>query len=103
MTEIVEQLLELETDKHRSLLRCDAHSYEATIRAQMNLLNDGHDLRAAAKQSPEKVIILSRLVRLNTALLVNFVLTSPLQLAPSEYTSAGALDIHSGSRFSVEI
>ena len=104
MAGIVEQLLELETAKHHSLLLCDASSYEAQVRAQVDLLNTGHDLRAAAHESPEQVIILSRLVRLNTALFVNFVSSSPIPLMTSpEYTSAGELDARPPSRFSVEI
>jgi hypothetical protein len=104
MAGIVEQLLELETAKHHSLLLCDPSSYEAQVRAQADLLNAGHDLRAAAHESPEQVIILSRLVRLNTALFVNFVSSSSVPLlAAAEYTSAGALDTRSPVRFSVEI
>jgi hypothetical protein len=104
MAGIVEQLLELETAKHRALLRCDAPVYESHVRAQVELLNAGHDLRAAAREVPEQVSILAKLVRLNTALVVNFVSSSPIPLLTlSEYTSAGALDNRPAPRFSVEI
>ena len=104
MAGIVEQLLELETAKHRSLLRCDASSYETQVCAQVDLLKDGHDLRVAAHESPEQVTILSRLVRLNAALLVNFVSSSPIPLLTlPEYTSAGTLGTRPALRISLEI
>jgi hypothetical protein len=109
MAGLVEQLLELEGAKHRALMACDATAYEESVKSQLQLLNTAGELRAAAEASPAKVEVLSRLIRLNTHLLLNHFSASPAFAAngvlgrSSGYTATGARDARPPSRFSVDV
>ena len=105
MDGMVEELLRLESAKHRALIACDASSYEEQVQSQLRLLDGAPDLVAAAKESPAQVEILSRLIRLNAALLVNHVSASPVFVlcqGATEYTHAGSLQTPINSKFSLE-
>jgi hypothetical protein len=108
MNGIVDDLLELESDKHRALMACDAASYEELVRRQLRLLEVAYDAGAAARERPDELKILSRLIQLNTVLVLNYLSASPLMsetglLTRSEYTSAGTPDARPASRISVEV
>ena len=105
-TGIVDQLLELESAKHRALLTCDSSSYEEHVKTQIRLLDTGIASTAAAKESAETLSVLSRLMRLNTVLLLNHFTISPVfaetgGLRPGGYTSAGAPQLRPSSNLSV--
>jgi hypothetical protein len=77
MDGLVNELLRLESAKHKALIEIDASAYDVNVRAQMRLL-------AASKNATETVsdvkrlLALSQLITLNTRLLQNLVSTTPL-------------------------
>jgi hypothetical protein len=102
--DITQELLRLETAKHRALLECDSQSYHDRVVEQVHLVNSGVDPAAAAQNNPEIVGALSRLTRLNTVLLLNVISTSPVFAANRNgYTSSGTLDRRPAGRVSVEV
>jgi hypothetical protein len=108
MPGLVEELLELESAKHRALLACDADAYEKHVRRQLHVLSETPDVRQAAAMSPDQVRVLSRLIQLNACLLHNHFASSPVfalngALGKSGYTSEGALETRPPSNFSVEV
>ena|ERR1051326_4468457 len=91
MDGLVEELLRLESAKHKALVSIDAPAYDATVREQMRLL-------AASKQplgavtSLERLLALSQLITLNTRLLQNLISTAPLfGFSESGYTAKGCM------------
>src|SRR5438876_6625368 len=76
MDGLVEELLRLESAKHKALVEIDAPAYDANVRAQLRLVS-------ASKKTLDKVanverlLALSQLITLNTRLLQNLVSTTP--------------------------
>ena len=107
MDRLIEQLLQMESDKHRALMACDAAAYEKHVRSQLQLLDTNVDLAAAAREAPDQLDVLARLIRLNTNLLLNHFSASPVfaangALGRSEYSAEGTLDTRPAAKFSVE-
>jgi hypothetical protein len=91
MDGLVEELLRLESAKHKALILIDASAYEVSVREQTRLL-------AASKipmtnvTSVDRLLALSQLITLNTRLLQNLLSTTPLfGLSAEGYTANGAL------------
>src|SRR5947199_10697920 len=76
MDGLVEELLRLESAKHKALVEIDVPSYDASVRAQLRLVS-------ASKKTLDKVanverlLALSQLITLNTRLLQNLLSTTP--------------------------
>ena len=77
MDGLVNELLRLESAKHKALIEIDAPAYDANVREQMRLI-------AVSKRNPkpvsdiERLLTLSQLITLNTRLLQNLISTSPV-------------------------
>jgi hypothetical protein len=98
MDGLVEELLRLESAKHKALILIDASAYDASVREQMRLLEDS---KASAVTTPsvERLLALSQLITLNTRLLQNLISTSPLfAFNQSGYTEKGRPSSPSTSR-----
>ena|SRR5438876_3407617 len=91
MDGLVEELLRLETDKHKALVLIDAPAYDATVRKQMRLVADFKDA-VDSVTSIDSLLALSQLITLNTRLLQNLMATTPLfALSTDGYTAKGGL------------
>jgi hypothetical protein len=103
---VLEQLLHLEGKKHRALLSCDSAGYEDHVTAQLRVMQDCSDFAAEAKSSPGELELLSRLVRLNTVLLLNHFIASPVSplnvLAGAAYDSSGSAASRPSATFSLQ-
>src|SRR5262245_38342900 len=103
MDGLVEELLRLESAKHKALILIDAPAYDVTVRQQLRLLD-------ASKRSPtnttslEGLLTLSQLITLNTRSLENLLSTTPLvHLCGIYYTAEGRISVSPGpGRVSVE-
>jgi hypothetical protein len=88
MDGLVEELLRLESAKHKALVSIDATAYEAGVREQLRIL-------AAAKEAVikvagvERLLVLSQLITLNARLLQNLLSTTPLFGLCGNYNAAG--------------
>lgn len=107
MEGLIERLLQLETAKHHALMACDAAAYDSQVKSQLQLLDANVDLAPAAREAPDKLEVLSRLIRLNTNLLLNHFSASPAfaaggALGNSQYAADGGVDAHPAARFSVD-
>jgi hypothetical protein len=98
MDGLVEQLLRLESAKHKALIEIDASAYDTHVRTQLRLLS-------ASKKSTDKttslerLLALSQLITLNTHLLQNLALTSPLfGFSKDGRTAARRVNISARSR-----
>ena len=98
MDGLVEELLRLESAKHKALVEIDASAYDRNVREQMRLL-------AFSKNAPykvssvERLLALSQLITLNTRLLQNLVSTSPLfACIKNGYTARGRASSPATSR-----
>jgi hypothetical protein len=104
MDGILDQLLRLESAKHRALIESNAADYEANVRAQLRLVDDNPGLPRCASEAPGQAAVLSKLIRLNTALVLNLISASPvLRLIQTAYTREGSPEELTDSRFSVEV
>ena len=89
MDGLVEELLRLESAKHKALVEIDASAYDATVRAQMRLLSTSRD-SSVKVSSVERLLTLSQLITLNTRLLQNLVSTTPwFAFNQNGYTAKG--------------
>ena len=89
MDGLVEELLRLESAKHKALVEIDASAYDLNVRAQMRLLAFSKDAPYKVS-SVERLLALSQLITLNTRLLQNILSTSPLfAFHKNGYTSKG--------------
>ena len=103
MDGLVEELLRLESAKHKALIEIDASAYDFHVQTQLRLLS-------ASKSSTgnvtnvEQLLALSQLITLNTRLLQNLISTSPLfAFSKNGYTAKGRVAIPSiPRRVSVE-
>jgi hypothetical protein len=98
MDGLVNELLRLESAKHKALVEIDASAYDAHVQTQLRLLS-------ISKNSPdsvtnvERLLALSQLITLNTRLLHNLVSTSSLfAFSKNGYTANGRISIPSTSR-----
>jgi hypothetical protein len=103
MDGLVEELLRLESAKHKALIEIDASAYDAHVQTQLRLLS-------ISKESPdnvtnvERLLALSQLITLNTRLLQNLISTSPLfAFSKNSYTAKGRVSVPAISgRVSIE-
>jgi hypothetical protein len=101
MDGLVEELLRLESAKHKALISIDASAYDANVREQLQLLANRKESTLKAT-CVERVLALSQLITLNTRLLQNLMATTPL-FRDAGYTAAGRIETAAGSgRVSVE-
>jgi hypothetical protein len=77
MDGLVEELLRLESAKHKALVLIDAPAYDANVREQVRLLAVSKRSGGQAT-SVERLLALSQLITLNSRLLHNLRLTTPL-------------------------
>ena len=93
MDGLVEELLRLESAKHKALVEIDAPAYDAHVRKQLRLLSLTRK-PADDSTSVERLLALSQLITLNTRLLDNLVSTSPLfAFSKNGSTMAGHISI----------
>jgi hypothetical protein len=93
MDGLVEELLRLESAKHKALVEIDAAAYDAHVQTQLRLLSAS---RASAGKvtNVEQLLALSQLITLNTRLLQNLISTSPLfSFSKNSYTANGGIFI----------
>ena len=103
MDGLVQELLRLESAKHKALISIDAPTYDASIREQLRLL-DASKNALSKTGSVEGLLTLSQLITLNTRLLENLLSTTPLvHLSGHYYTAEGRVSVQSTpGRVSVE-
>jgi hypothetical protein len=89
MDGLVNELLRLESAKHKALVEIDASAYDESVREQLRLIAVSKD--AAGRVSDVKGLLsLSQLITLNTRLLQNLISTSPLfAFSKNGYASNG--------------
>ncbi len=88
MDGLVEELLRLESAKHKALISIDASAYDASVREQMRLIATSKG--AVTSVNVERLLSLSQLITLNTRLLHNLVSTNPVfAFSKNGYTAKG--------------
>jgi hypothetical protein len=97
MDGLVEELLRLEGAKHTALISIDAPAYDASVREQMQLLAASTDSSRTVTRV-ERLLALSQLITLNTRLLQNLLLTTPLFDSSGSYTATGSVSVPVSSR-----
>lgn len=107
MDGLVEELLRLESAKHKALVEIDASAYDTTVREQMRLLSVSRNSTVDKLASVERLLTLSQLITLNTRLLQNLISTTPwFAFNQTGYTSKGRVAAASaaaaGRRVSIE-
>jgi len=91
MDGLVEELLRLESAKHKALIEIDASAYDAHIRTQLRLISISKNSTDKVTKV-ERLLALSQLITLNTRLLQNLISTSPLfAFSKNGYTAKGRL------------
>ena len=103
MDGLVEELLRLESAKHKALIEIDASAYDASVREQLRLVSDSR--RTADKvASVERLLALSQLITLNSHLLQNLISTTPwFAFSKNGYNAKGGhAEPQTSSRISVE-
>ena len=98
MDGLVNELLRLESAKHKALVEIDASAYDESVREQARLI-------AVFKKGDDQVfdvkslLALSQLITLNTRLLQNLVSTSPMfAFSKNSYAANGRVPAPSISR-----
>src|SRR5215467_12200806 len=76
MDGLVEELLRLESAKHKALIEIDASSYDANVREQLRLVTVSK-VNPDSVANLESVLALSQLITLNSRLLQNLISTTP--------------------------
>ena len=95
MDGLVEELLRLESAKHKALIEIDASAYNANVRMQLRLLSVSKS--ADNTTSLNRLLALSQLITLNKHLLQN--LPSPLfGFSKNGYPAEGRVAIPARSR-----
>ena len=98
MDGLVEELLRLESAKHKALVEIDASAYDANVRAQMRLLSISKG-SSAKVSSVERLLALSQLITLNTRLLQNLISATPwFAFSKNGYTAKGRVATPATSR-----
>jgi hypothetical protein len=89
MDGLVEELLRLESAKHQALVSIDAPAYDANVREQLRLL--GQSPAPLKKVGRIDVLsALSKLIALNTRLLLNLLSTTPrFEIDHNSYSASG--------------
>jgi len=91
MDGLVEELLRLESAKHKALVEIDASAYDASVRAQLRLLS-ASKRSGMQVSSVESLLSLSQLITLNTRLLQNLISTTPwFAFNKNSYTAEGCV------------
>jgi hypothetical protein len=105
MDGLVEELLRLESAKHRALVLIDAPAYDASVREQLRLLAESKLSTAGSVSNVERLLALSQLITLNTRLLQNLLSTTPLfTISGNGYTAEGRVSPpQAAGRVSVEV
>jgi hypothetical protein len=105
MDGLVEELLRLESAKHKALILIDACAYDASVREQLRLVADSKQSPPGAVSNVEQLLALSQLITLNTRLLQNLLSTTPLfAISGNGYTASGRVSPpNSSGRVSVEV
>ena len=103
MDGLVEELLRLESAKHKALIEIDAFAYDANVREQLRLVS-ASKITADSVASVERLLALSQLITLNSRLLQNLVSTTPwFAFSKNGYTADGRLSLKANSqRLSIE-
>src|SRR5262249_18001191 len=98
MDGLVNELLRLESAKHKALVEIDAPAYDESVREQLRLIAVSKD--AANRVSDVKGLLsLSQLITLNTRLLQNLISTSPMfAFSRNSYTANGQVPAPAMSR-----
>ena len=104
MDGLVEELLRLESAKHKALIEIDASAYDASVREQLRLVSVSK-LTPDSVASVERLLALSQLITLNSRLLQNLVSTTPwFAFSENGYTAEGRLSLQSNpQRLSIEV
>ena len=98
MDGLVEELLRLESAKHKALVEIDAPAYDANVRAQLRLVSASK--KAADKlTNVDTLLALSQLITLNSRLLQNLVSTTPwFAFSKNAYNAKGRVSQPATSR-----
>ena len=92
MDGLVEELLRLESAKHKALVEIDASAYDSSVRQQLRLLSSSRNSAAGRAASIERLLMLSQLITLNARLLQNLISTSPaFAFSKNGYTARGGV------------
>ena len=104
MDGVIDELLRLEDAKCKALIEFDSSAYSEYVESQNRLLNDTFLRNGVSRNSTGKLVELSKLLRLNSALYHNLLSISPwLALADASYTPAGqAATVCGPNRFAAE-
>jgi len=98
MDGLVEELLRLESAKHKALVEIDASAYDAHVQTQLRLVASSKE-SIDTVTSLERLLTLSQLITLNTRLLQNLISTTPLfAFNKNGYTAKGSAAIPATSR-----
>lgn len=93
MDGLVEELLRLESAKHKALVEIDASAYDSHVQTQLRLISISRE-PVDNSTNVERLLALSQLITLNTRLLQNLVSTSPLfAFSKNGYTAKGRISI----------
>ena len=85
---MLERLIELEAVKHEALLEFDADAYETATSEQTGLVSAG--TLKESEVARDRVVVLAKQTRLNSALLLNLISISPyFALMQQGYTAGG--------------
>ena len=97
MDGLVEELLRLESAKHKALVEIDAPAYDATVRAQLRLVSTSK--KVAELTNVDKLLALSQLITLNSRLLQNLISTTPwFAFSKNAYNAKGRVSAAAASR-----
>jgi|SRR6266853_1136016 len=104
MDGLVEELLRLESAKHKALIEIDACAYDASVREQLRLVSVSKVTRDSAA-SVDRLLALSQLITLNSRLLQNLVSTTPwFAFSKNGYTAEGRVLVQANpQRLSLEV
>ena len=104
MDGLVEELLRLESAKHKALIEIDASAYDASVHEQLRLVSVSKVARDSAA-SVDRLLALSQLITLNSRLLQNLVSTTPwFAFSKNGYTAEGRVLVQANSqRLSLEV
>jgi hypothetical protein len=94
MQGIVQELLRLEYAKEKALINGDAPAYDESVRAQLHALDSTTTILASeARQHPDQLKDLAKLVRRNIALFWNLMSVSPaFERSRGGYTALGGIE-----------
>ncbi|HYR42271.1 MAG TPA: hypothetical protein VER98_04565 [Terriglobia bacterium] len=104
MDGLVEELLRLESAKHKALIEIDASAYDAHVQTQLRLISDSKGC-ADKVSNVDRLLALSQLITLNTRLLQNLISTTPLfAFSKNSYTAQGGISLPAAisQRLSIE-